>query len=105
MEFAKKHLHDTAGMWRNVLWADKTKIELFRLNSKCYVWHKPNTTPHPVNIIPTVKNGGGSIMLWGCFSSAGTGELVRMEGMIDGAKYRRIFDENLLESAMNLKLG
>ena len=24
---------------------------------------------------------------------------------MDGAKYRRILDENLLESAMNLKLG
>ena len=28
MEFAKKHLIDTAGMWTNVLWSDETKIEL-----------------------------------------------------------------------------
>ena len=44
-------------------------------------------------------------MLWGCFSSAGSGKLVRKEVTMDGAKYRRILDENLLESAMNLKLG
>ena len=44
-------------------------------------------------------------MLWGCFSSAGIGKLVRIEGTMDGAKYRRIFDENLLESAINLNLG
>ena len=44
-------------------------------------------------------------MLWGCFSSAGIGKFVRIEGTMDGAKYRRILDENLLESAMNLKLG
>ena len=44
-------------------------------------------------------------MLWGCFSSAGTGKLVRIEWMIVSANYRRILDENLLESAMNLKLG
>ena len=40
-------------------------------------------------------------MLWGCFQSAGTGKLVRIEGTMDGAKYMRILDE----SAMNLKLG
>ena len=34
-----------------------------------------------------------------------TGKLVRIKGTMDGAKYRRILDENLLESAMNLKLG
>ena len=44
-------------------------------------------------------------MVWGCLSTAGTGKLVRIEGTMDGAKYRRILDENLLESAMNLKLG
>ena len=44
-------------------------------------------------------------MLWGCFSSAGTGKHARIEGRMDGEKYRRILDENLLESAMNLKLG
>ena len=44
-------------------------------------------------------------MLWDCFSSAGSGKVVRIEGTMDGAKYRRILDENLLESDMNLKLG
>ena len=31
--------------------------------------------------------------------------LVRVEGSMDRAKYRRIIEENLLESTMNLKLG
>jgi len=29
MEFAKKHLNATAGMWRKVLWSDERRIELF----------------------------------------------------------------------------
>jgi hypothetical protein len=57
-------------MTNNILWSDKTNIELFGLNTKRHVWRKPGT-------ILTVKHGGGSIMLWGCFSAAGTGRLVR----------------------------
>jgi hypothetical protein len=52
-----------------------------------------------------VKHGDGSIMLWGCFSSAGTGKLVRNEGMMDGAKYREIFEGNLFQSSRDWRLG
>ena len=88
-----------------MLWSDKTKMELFGLKPKHYIWRKPNTAHHPKNTIPTVKYGGGSIMLWGCFSSAGTGALVRIEVNMDEAKYRKIPEENLLPSSRKLKLG
>ena len=85
-------------MRNNILWCDETNIEPFDLNSKLHVWRKPAT-------IPMVKHGGGSIMLWGCFSVAGPGGLVRIEGKINGAKYREILNENLLQSAQDLRLG
>ena len=78
--------------------SDQIKIELFGLNSKPHIWKKPGT-------IPMVKHGGGSIMLWGCFSAAGTGRRVRIEAKMNGAKYRTIRDENLLQSAQDLRLG
>ena len=60
---------------------------------------KPNISHHPENTIPTVKHGGGSSMLWGCFPLAGTGSLVRIEGMMEGAKYRGILEGNLFQSS------
>ncbi len=45
------------------------------------------------------------IMLWGCFSAAGTGRLVAIEGKMNAAKYKDILDENLLQSAQDLRLG
>jgi hypothetical protein len=74
------------------------KPRLFGLIAKRHIWRIPGT-------ITMVKHGGGSIMLWGCFSSAGTGRLVRVKGKMNGAKYREILDENLLQSAQDLRLG
>ncbi|CDQ83981.1 unnamed protein product [Oncorhynchus mykiss] len=41
----------------------------------------------------------------GCFSAAGTGRLVRLKGKMNGAKYREILDEDLPQSAQDLRLG
>ena len=70
-------------MRSKIVWSDDTKIEHFGLNVKRHVWRTSGT-------IPTVKHGGGSIMLWGCFSAAGSGRLVRIEAKMDGAKHREI---------------
>ena len=68
------------------------------------VWCKSNISHHAENTIPTVKHGGGSIIMWGCFSPAVTGKLVRIEGMMDGAKYREILEGNLFHSSRDLRL-
>jgi hypothetical protein len=44
-------------------------------------------------------------MLWECFSVAGTGRLVRIKGKMNGAKYREILVENLLQSPQDIRLG
>jgi hypothetical protein len=39
------------------------------------------------------------------FPSAGTGKLVRIEGMMDGDKYRVILEGNRFQSSRDLRLG
>ncbi|CDQ68420.1 unnamed protein product [Oncorhynchus mykiss] len=55
------------------------------LASTRHVWRRRNAAYDPKNTIPTVKHGGGNIMLWGCFSAMGTGQLQRIKGTMDGA--------------------
>ncbi|KAG2458373.1 TCB1 transposase, partial [Polypterus senegalus] len=105
LEFAKRHLKESQTMRNKILWSDETKIELFVVNARCHFWRKPGTAYHQANTIPTVKHDGGSIMLWECFSVAGTGKLVRIKGKITAEMYRDILDENLLQSALDVRLG
>ncbi len=105
LKFAKDHLDDPEEAWEKVMWSDETKIELFGINSTRCVWRKKKDEYNPKNTIPTVKHGGGNIMLWGCLSAKGTGRLHRIEGRMDGAMYRKILANKLLPSVRALKMG
>ncbi|GFY07486.1 transposable element Tcb2 transposase [Trichonephila clavipes] len=70
------------------------------------VWcGKPNTSHHPKHTIPTVKHGGGSVMVWGCMAASGVGKLVFIDGIMHKMAYLNILQNNLKESADKLGLG
>ena len=56
------------------------------------------------NLRPTVKHGGGSVMVWGCMSANGTGNLVFIDGILDKYKFLDILKNNLKDSATKLGL-
>lgn len=58
----------------------ESKTEPFHLNKTL---QKPNTAPQHKNLIPVVKHGGCSIVLWGCFDASGPGRLAIIGGLMN----------------------
>ncbi len=69
-----------------------------------YIRRKSNTAFQKKNIIPTVKYGGGSVMVWGCFAASGPGRLAVINGTINSAVYQKILKDNVRPSVRDLKL-
>ncbi|KAI4892626.1 hypothetical protein NFI96_034105, partial [Prochilodus magdalenae] len=105
LQYAKSHVDKPQRFWDSVLWSDETKLELFGTMDQRYVWRRKNQAYEQKNTLPTVKHGGGSIMLWGCFASNGTGKLQRVQGTMNSLQYQEILEENVMESVTNLRLG
>ncbi|KAK3548952.1 hypothetical protein QTP70_021661 [Hemibagrus guttatus] len=53
-------------------------------------------------VLPTVKHGGGSVMVWGCMSAAGTGELQFIEGTVNANMHCDILKQSTSPSLWRL---
>ncbi|CAJ0965156.1 unnamed protein product [Ranitomeya imitator] len=102
-KFANDHLDDAEEASEKIMWSDETKLELFGFTSTRRVWRK-KYEHNPKNTVPTVKHGGGNIILCGCFSAKGTGRLNHIVGRMDGVMYREILANNFLPTVRALKM-
>ena len=105
LKFVKTYEKKGMMFWEKVIWSDETKVELFGRNTTTSVWQKNGTASKKHNTIPTVKFGGGSIMIWACFSSKVTAELQVIHGRMNGSMYREILKKNLQKSATSFGQG
>ena len=62
VQFATAHGDKDRTFWRNVLWSDETKIELFGHNDHCCVWRKNGEACKPKNTIP--KDNKVKVLEW-----------------------------------------
>lgn len=96
LQWAKERKDWTVEDWKRVLWSDESRFTLFRSDGRVWVWRLPGERLLPECIIPTVKFGGGGIMVWACFSWYGVGPVVKVEGTMRATDYTTILDNSVL---------
>lgn len=105
MDFANEYIKMAPEFWEKVLFSDESKFCIFGIKGKKLVWRKSGTALNKENLVPTVKHGGGGVMVWGCMSAKGVGKLTFIESTMDQYGYLNILKENLKQSAQQLNLG
>ena len=85
--------------FKRVIFSDEARFNLFQGDGRCKVWRKLGTRYDLKNCSPSVKFGGGSVMVWGCIGYDGVGMLEIIDGYMDSITYTRILSSCLHESA------
>jgi transposase len=98
LTFARKYQHWTVEDWMHVIWSDETKINLYESDGKQYCWRADGEPLRDHHVTPTVKHGGGSLMIWGCMTAQGVGYMCKIDDGLDAELYRRILDDEFLST-------
>ncbi len=93
LEFARAHADKDEDYWDSILWSDETKINVFGTDGFKTAWRHKGEEYKEKCIVPTVKCGGGSVLMWGCMSAAGVGELHFIDGIMNSEMYCSILKE------------
>jgi transposase len=98
LEFAQKYREWTSADWRRVIFSDETKINRLGSDGRRWAWKHPSRQLSIDYIKPTLKFGGGSLMMWGCMTSFGVGHACRIEGNMDADLYCQIIEGELMQT-------
>ena len=100
LEFARAHSAWSAEDWQRVLWSDESSFELFNTHRRVYVRRREGERFKEECLVPTVKFGGGKIMVWGCFGGGRLGHLVKVTGTMDQRSYKTTLENHMLPSGL-----
>ena len=79
-----------------VHFSDESKFNLVVSDGRQYVRRRVRLNPKCVK--KSVKFGGGSVMVWAMFSSAGVGPIIRIKGAVNANVYRNLLEQKVILS-------
>lgn len=105
LDFAKKYVSMPIKYWKRVLWSDESKFNLKTSDGAQKVWRKPGEAFSLSCVRGTVKHGGGNVMVWGCMSWKGVGNIEFIEDIMNADHYISILGRNIKSSVRKLHMG
>ncbi len=102
--WARRHLGWTITQWKRVLWSDESVFQVFFGRNGRRVLRTKEEKDHPDCYQQQVQKPG-SVMVWGCVSALGKGNLHFCDGTINAEKYIEILEHNMLPSRRHLFQG
>lgn len=95
LQFAHEHWRKDSQFWKMIVWSDESKFNVFGNDGRPYVRRPPLKELDKKYTKKTVKHGGSSVVVWGCFTSSGVGSIVQINGKMTGEKYKNILNDHL----------
>ena len=98
LDFAKAHQNWTAEQWAQVVFSDESRFLLHRSDGRILVRRMTGEELNEHCVQPTVRHGGGGIMVWGCINARGAGCISKVEGSLTGEVYIDVLADGLIPS-------
>lgn len=100
LDFANKYGDWTVEDWKRVMFSDETMVSrIGSFGKQFYYSNKEHMQRHQYHFIHKMQHSGGKIMLWGCITYNGVGDLDWSVGNMDAADYVRVLCKNVKASA------
>jgi transposase len=102
LAFALEHVDKPLEFWNSILFTDEKKFEMVNSKRRIYCWKVKGEELRNDTIQPTVKHGGGSVMMWGSFLGDRVGDLYRVDGIMKKEEYHSILQRHAIPSGLRL---
>jgi DDE superfamily endonuclease len=74
------------------------------LDGQAWCWTHDSDSLQPHHVKQMVKHGGGSLMIWGCMTVNGPGNMVKITGKMDQHLYREILSDDLNQTIAHYRM-
>ncbi|KAF2884085.1 hypothetical protein ILUMI_22087 [Ignelater luminosus] len=102
LKWAKHYINWSIKKWNKVLWTDESKFEIYGSNWRVFVCRQMHEKTIEASMVPTIKHGGRSVMVWGCLGNKRSGNLFRINGILKKEGYLNILQDQAIPSKTNI---